>query len=856
MSSPPAKKPSVIPVGTLIAGKYRITREIGRGGMAAVYEALHVDIGKRVAVKVLDAELINSTVVVERFLREARAAAAVNSPYICDVYDAGKLEDGRPFLLLELLEGDSLYERMVKVRRFDPDFVIQVFSQVCRGLSKAHGAGIIHRDLKPENIFLTKTDDGEVLAKLLDFGLAKFYAPVDGGPIQARLTREGAVFGTPAYMSPEQVQGAQEQVDQRADLWAIGCMVYECFTGRTVWTTEQGVAMIFAQIATADLPVPSARRPDLPHAFDSWFFKALARNPIDRFQTARELADALVVCLESVSLHPPPVELLQPVDMEESAQFAADEAPTRKLVVPTPESPPATLIPELKAIPPQTPLRAPKPSRTWVTLAGATAVAAIASVVWYQFIRQSELPESPVAGPGSSQKLPASTRPGQPLLPPPASAADLPPWAVKMRSGQEALAKGNFPGAVAAFKEASDLTPNGAPRVFLENAQMAARRDGICSVVALGRPRPFDLTTPVRRPDLTHTVNGPLVTWADDHEVPGQWHAWTVLLDDQLRPLGRPVDVTPEATSVQEPRVLSTNRQVVLLFTDPAGTNAGAFVRQLSTAGRILGEPIRVTATKTALTWPTIAAAPKGGYWVAFTNDDDRAPSSQVFLLPLTSNLKPDREPILVAEVARKVGPLRARTRAPSLSLGAGGLVLAYRIERGREHDVVRQRIALEDPTLTTGLITEPTPNTDRSIGDVQTVSDRTTAVQYPVTACDGGGCYVVWREEPQGDTAAYVNPAAGTVIWRKRFAPGGGQVAVGVDGSGGGLLAWYEGGLVRIAPVGSDGIRESTTIARVVGEQVRPSIARGAKPGEWLLAWTDLEAGHVEAYAARVLCK
>ncbi len=183
--------------------------------MASIYEAINVDIGKHVAVKVLNPELTHSSVVVERFLREARAAAAVKSPYICDVYDAGRLDDGRPFLVLELLVGESLYERMVKVRRFEPDFVTRCFTQVSRGLTKAHEGNIIHRDLKPENIFITKGDDGEEVSKIVDFGLAKFYAPVNGTPAQQRLTREGAVFGTPAYMSPEQVKG-QGQVDHRA----------------------------------------------------------------------------------------------------------------------------------------------------------------------------------------------------------------------------------------------------------------------------------------------------------------------------------------------------------------------------------------------------------------------------------------------------------------------------------------------------------------------------------------------------------------------------------------------------------------------------------------------------------------
>jgi len=882
---PPAKKSSVIPVGTVLAGKFRITREIGRGGMAAVYEAQNVDIGKRVAVKVLNPELINSAVVVERFLREARAAAAVNSPYICDVYDAGKLDDGRPFLLLELLEGESLYERMVKVRRFEPDFVVRTFTQVCRGLTKAHAANIIHRDLKPENIFLTKTDDGEVLAKILDFGLAKFYAPVDGAADQHRLTREGAIFGTPAYMSPEQVKG-QGQVDSRADLWAVGCMVYECLVGRTVWVTEQGVAMIFAQIATAALPVPSKRRPDLPPAFDRWFAKALARDVNQRFQTAKELADELMVALGQgppsiivpTSLTEIEREALQAAPSSRGVPAAVEPyAPTERPPAPPPESPfgpdegptekmtgvssddGGASVEAPKAESAAAPRATPKPrgSVVWLTAVGAVLLAGGSFLIWSQIIHKPVVPvQSASPAVSSAPATASSTATLPPLLPPPIASADLPKWANALSDGQALLAKGDFDGAAKAFKEASENTTSGVPRVMLENLQIASTREGSCTVVALGRPRPFDLVDSIRRPDIVHTDNGPLVAWADEHEVPGQWHVWTVLVDDQMRAMTRPVDVTPEAASVQDPRLLSTARNVVLLFSDQLGNNAGVFVRQLTTAGRILGEPVRVAGSKSATTWPTIATAPRGGYWVAYADDPDKAPSSQLFVVPLSPVLKPDREPILVAEFAQKHGLHRAHTRAPSLGIGANALLLAYRVERARDHDVVRQRIALDDPGLKDGLSADPAPKGDRVLGEMALMSDRKAKVQYPTIACDAAGCFVVWREEPRGDYAAFVDPAAGTLIWRKKFSATGGQVSVAGDGSGSGLVAWYQTGRVRVAPITRDGIREGTTIARVTGEQPRPSIAPGAKRGEWLLAWTDYEAGHLEAYVARVACR
>ena len=156
---------SKVPDGTLLEGKFRVTREIGRGGMAAVYEAENVDIGKRVAVKILAAELITSRIVRERFLREARAAAAVRSPYICDVYDSGMYEE-RPFLVMELLEGESLYDMLTRVRQLDFETTLRIATHSARGLGKAHESNIVHRDLKPENIFLTKDEEGHLTSLL------------------------------------------------------------------------------------------------------------------------------------------------------------------------------------------------------------------------------------------------------------------------------------------------------------------------------------------------------------------------------------------------------------------------------------------------------------------------------------------------------------------------------------------------------------------------------------------------------------------------------------------------------------------------------------------------------------------
>jgi eukaryotic-like serine/threonine-protein kinase len=278
------------PLGQLVGNKYRIGAEVGRGGMATVYSARHVNIGKDVAVKLLAPDLVSSRTVTERFMREARAAAQVRSPYICEVYDVGTY-DGRPYIVMELLRGESLYEKLSRERQLTTVQTALIATQAAKGLRSAHEHNIVHRDLKPENIFITSGEGGVIHTKLVDFGLAKFYEP-NQDPQAVRLTREGALFGTPAYMSPEQAK-AKGGVDHRTDLWALACIVYEMLTGRTVWDIEQGVAMILAQIASTPIPSARAYRPDLPPEFDEWFRYALARKPEERIQTAEAFIHTL-----------------------------------------------------------------------------------------------------------------------------------------------------------------------------------------------------------------------------------------------------------------------------------------------------------------------------------------------------------------------------------------------------------------------------------------------------------------------------------------------------------------------------------------------------------------------------------
>ncbi|PIE05662.1 MAG: hypothetical protein CSA75_03595 [Sorangium cellulosum] len=164
------------------------------------------------------------------------------------------------------------------------------------------------------------------------------------------------------------------------------------------------------------------------------------------------------------------------------------------------------------------------------------------------------------------------------------------------------------------------------------------------------------------------------------------------------------------------------------------------------------------------------------------------------------------------------------------------------------------QRIPLDD--LKKGLVLEKPPRSDRVIGEAKELTDKKRRLFHPTILCEGTHCFAVWRDEPKGSNAAYINGLNGTTIWRKRFAHRGTQVSIRTDGAGGGLLAWYQNGGVHVAPITRDGIGEPSVISRVTGEQPSPSISRGKNHGEWVIAWTDYEAGHLEAYTSAVTCK
>src|SRR5690606_36317927 len=275
----------------LVAGKYRLTRLLGRGGMGSVWEGVHASLGNRVACKFIEPEFVGSQDAVVRFENEARAAASLKSKHVVDVYDHGVMPDGRPYIVMEFLEGEPLDSRIEKNGCLGLQQVATIVLQVSRALSRAHRVGIVHRDLKPENVFLVWDDEDQTdVAKVVDFGIAKFTDTEASGISSA--TKTGSILGTPYYMSPEQARGLKN-LDARSDNWSLGVIAYEALTGVRPFDGE-AVGDLLVKICTVDPPPPSTLQPGLPPSVDDWMKKALHRDPNLRFQDVREMAESLV----------------------------------------------------------------------------------------------------------------------------------------------------------------------------------------------------------------------------------------------------------------------------------------------------------------------------------------------------------------------------------------------------------------------------------------------------------------------------------------------------------------------------------------------------------------------------------
>lgn len=268
--------------GEIIAEKYRLENVIGEGGMAIVYKAIQINIDRPVVLKIMQWQLRGNERAIKRFEQEAKFTAKVSHPNVVSVFDVGFLAGGQPYLVMEFIKGESLRDRLEKQGQLSLATTMQIMVQLCRGLQEAHKVGLIHRDLKPENILLLEDTDRPDWVKIVDFGIAHLVVGYQ------RLTRTGNITGTIAYMAPEQLRNVP--VDTRADLYALGIVLFEMLTGKIPFDGESTESILLKQLMEPPTP-PSALRGEIPpgSALDMVVLRALEKDPEKRYQTATEM---------------------------------------------------------------------------------------------------------------------------------------------------------------------------------------------------------------------------------------------------------------------------------------------------------------------------------------------------------------------------------------------------------------------------------------------------------------------------------------------------------------------------------------------------------------------------------------
>ena len=313
--------------GSMVTHKLRLVEKLRQGGMSTLWIADHLTLRARVAVKFVSFDRArDDPTLVARFMREASMSAQINSPHVVRPFDHGVTNDGTPYIVMELLEGMTLGDRLEQHGALDTSETATLIRQVCKALAHAHRLGIVHRDIKADNIFLVASEDdptdgtpnaAQLFVKLLDFGLAKQTHPL----AYNFDTSTGAMVGTPSYMSPEQALSKQE-LDHRADLWATAVVAYHAITGKLPFEGETLVSLCVA-IANTDYAPVTMVRADLPDTLDQFFERAIHRDIDSRFQSANELANAFVDAVHGVRVAPPHDENRRPSPYDESADVSS-----------------------------------------------------------------------------------------------------------------------------------------------------------------------------------------------------------------------------------------------------------------------------------------------------------------------------------------------------------------------------------------------------------------------------------------------------------------------------------------------------------------------------------------------------
>jgi hypothetical protein len=432
------------------------------------------------------------------------------------------------------------------------------------------------------------------------------------------------------------------------------------------------------------------------------------------------------------------------------------------------------------------------------------------------------------------------------------------PFAALVREAQGAFAK-DPKGALDKLKAAYALGSAAPVRALLSHASVAVEEvtPRGCKVTAIARPRPYEREQAASSPSLTRTSEGVLIGWVDNHADSRRRQGHVALLDEALRRKGEPLAVTPEASNADDLEILAAGDKVVLAFHDGGGKQQGIYVRQLGADGRIVSAAKRIARGKPSDGSLSLIAAGDGGLLVTWAEELTPG-ATDLFVMRLGATLAPEGEvQRLTAFPAVKGAP--ERVAAPDAAIGRGELQVAFSlVYPGQRVQVMLLTTPLAE--LDKGKGVAPAPRKKGGIapepifGTLRLVAKTAGRTPQPRVACEKDGCLVGWDEEKGGAFVAFLEHGKPQPIWHRQFAEKGARPTIVGDETGL-ATAWYEDARLRLATIGRDGVGTPSVINRVNGLQPHPALARGSKPGEWLVAWRDYEAAHFELFALKAEC-
>jgi eukaryotic-like serine/threonine-protein kinase len=510
--------------GQVVDGKYQVVRLLGKGGMGAVYEAVHLGTSRRVAVKVIvSASLANEPDVVTRFQREARASGSIDSLHVVQVLDTGvDPVTNDPYMVMEYLSGEDIHELVRRVGPLPPELVIRIGAQACLGLQRAHDARIVHRDIKSANIFLSERDGGEVQVKLLDFGIAKVRAEPMASAESHHLTTTGSMLGSPLYMSPEQARG-MKTLDGRSDIWSLGVVLYEALTGAAPNNDKHTLGDLLVAICVEAVTPVQSRAPWVSPELAAIVERALERSADDRFQTATDMHAALTALVPNAKIDK---EMLGPVSADERARVAtvapaALVSEASSTIQDGTTAPPATAQSGVSAFAASTSTpgvhmataqasdlaasTAPAaPKRAYWTLAAVPVALIAAAALAFQVRASGQATRDPVSEPSAAATTSVlAANEAAPIAPPPAesSSTPLPTKTVKVAVSAPAGVKVELDGEAADLRDgAMEITgaPGSLHKVRLTHAHVS--EEFPVTILESGAALPAKIALAAQRP--------------------------------------------------------------------------------------------------------------------------------------------------------------------------------------------------------------------------------------------------------------------------------------------------------------------------------------------------------------------